>query len=175
MEYALIHQGEADAPWLWSAHPLLRPEGGLRIELPEGAEMTLWELEEGRLVRRGLFAWPWAEIGGARRDLSRLSSEAEARERPLAAKVFGRWPEEGARLVLANGHGFRVQAEGVDWLGLWMNLCGWRGAGPAPYYNLGFEPTAAPFDSLTEALAAGAARRIRPGERIRWSVTLTAF
>ena len=56
-----------------------------------------------------------------------------------------------------------------------MNLCGWRGAGPAPYYNLGFEPTAAPFDSLTEALAAGAARRIRPGERIRWSVTLTAF
>ena len=53
---------------------------------------------------------------------------------------------------------------------MWLRHGGWSGTGGEPYRNIGIEPGNASCDALSEAVAAGTAGRLGPGEVRRWAI-----
>ena len=66
----------------------------------------------------------------------------------------------------------KYDPEALPWLGLWVNKNAWSGCGSKPYLNLGLEPTTAPHDFLTEAVAQGHANVLQAGESKSWSLSV---
>jgi len=175
LQYSLKNAGDTAWPWLWCAHPLIAVERGMRIELPTGrvfrvTQTTLPRAEPSNAPLR----WPLLPLrDGSEVDLG--ASFVGAHEpRHFAAKVFVAAATPGEiRLCSAGGAEcltFRYDESEIPWVGLWINAEAWSGCGSPPYLNLGVEPSTAPCDSLTAALAEDRVDWLQPGQTRTWSL-----
>jgi galactose mutarotase-like enzyme len=156
-------------PFVWSSHPLLDVQPGMRLEVParsarvDGcsarfAELT--EVEPGEIV-------PWPQIGGL--DLSIIPGAEASMAVKLVARELGEGraalvdPLAGARFE------FRFDPALVPQIGLWLNYGGWSGkAGAPPYYNIGFEPCIGGRDRLDLAMEADEYGLLPPESPLNW-------
>lgn len=143
-------------PFVWSSHPLLDVQPGMRLEVPARSARVdsrsakfakLTGVEPGEIIS-------WPRIGEL--DLSSIPG-AEA---GMAAKLVARELSEGCTALIDPQAGarfeFRFDPALVPQVGLWLNYGGWSGkAGAPPYYNIGFEPCIGGRDRLDLAMEAG--------------------
>ncbi len=149
-DYRLRSAADHDLAFIWSAHPLLTLEPGMRVLLPEGAVVRV---NEGGTngPAEGEYGWPLrASVDGGAVDLSRLPDPSAG----LAFKLWSRPLSEGwAALVARDGElRFAFDPALLPQVGLWLNAGGWSGTGGEPYRNLGLEPCIGAQDSLREAV-----------------------
>jgi galactose mutarotase-like enzyme len=167
--YRVRHLGDEPFPWIWSAHPLLNVQPGSVLSLPGVSRVKLAAVH-GRpdLSENSEVSWPDA-LGGT--DGGFVFPEMGS----WAVKAFGNLPADGRMLLtdprLGERLEFRVRAEEVPMVGLWINCHGWAPPGRRPYYNLALEPCIGAPDRLdTAVLEWRTAQVLRPGEQREWSV-----
>ena len=171
--YHLFNTGQQPWPWLWCAHPLLAVEHGMRIGLCAGQEMLLPGDERG--VEASTRGWP--ELCAANGELIDLEGVYANEDRPegFCQKVFVR--STGQASIYAPDGSERLEFSFDDaelpWIGLWINNLGWCGNGSEPYLNLGIEPATSPHDHLTDAVEAGEARWLEPGQASSWALSIS--
>lgn len=169
-DYRLTSLGP-DLPFLWSMHPLLALDAGARLAIGRLDEVTVTsETGLDLATRGGLAGWPVAE----RREGGTIDlSEIQGVDASIALKAYADAP---SGLVIA----YQPDGSGlvIDWdrraapaLGVWIDAGGWP-VGEARH-QVALEPTTAPFDDLTAALAAGRAAWVRPGRDVRWWTTMS--
>jgi len=145
LDYAVENEGERPLDFTWCLHALCALEAGMQLELPDGAAL-------------------------------RVPDPREAGFAPRATKRFY-GPLERGRVALRAATGresLRISFDPaqIPFLGLWLNFGGWSGAGGAPYWNAGLEPSIGDADSLDDACARGTAARLEPGARRSWRVAI---
>jgi galactose mutarotase-like enzyme len=175
LAYRVVNVGDAAVEWAWAAHPLLAVERGDRIVLPSSVGKVLVEGSgKQRLGKRGaVHAWPVAELsGGERVDLS----VAGGIEDGVGDKLFTASPAEGWAALERVKAGARIEvqfdAQRSPWLGLWLCYGGWPEGKANRQQCVALEPCTAPMDSLAQAMAAGLARRLEPGESDEWGMRI---
>ncbi|MNK30472.1 Aldose 1-epimerase [compost metagenome] len=165
LDYQVSNPSDRPFPFIWSSHPLLALEDGMRIDLPEGHPLEVYGSD--RLGDRHTpLVWPHADG----RDLSRVARSG------WSAKLAGPAPARG---WVGLKHQDRMLRLGYDPaqvtdLGLWLNMGGWCPLpGKAPYFNLGLEPCIGWGDDLAYAIARGLSHGVLPprAER-RWFLEL---
>jgi len=150
-QYRVTNLGDAPLDWIWSAHPLIAIEPGMRVELPPG--------HYHRNIARpaGLGAAPLDPLPGP--------------ESRVALKIWSHPLAEGwARVTAADGalH-MRWDARELPQAALWMNLGNDAGDGGAPFYNMGLEPCIGAQDSLADAVTEHKIyASLGPGESRSW-------
>lgn len=165
LDYRVTNPTDHPFPFIWSSHPLLALEDGMRILLPEAHPLEVYG--SNRLGDRHThLVWPF--VAGL--DLSRVARSG------WSAKLVGPAPARG---WVGLTHQDRLLRLGFDpaqvtELGLWLNMGGWCPLpGKAPYFNLGLEPCIGWGDDLAYAIARGLNHGVLPphGER-RWFLEL---
>jgi hypothetical protein len=171
LSYALANESPFSFKYLWSAHPLLALNPGMRVHLPPDTKVCVDWSKGDRLG--GLLAehpWPltYDRLGQAV-DLSLILS----REAGHVDKLYTNRLSDGWCAVHDPSDGFYVAAmfppERVPYVGISINLGGWPTDRPANY-NLGLEPCNGYPDSLDVAIARGDCAVAAPGERNDWHV-----
>jgi hypothetical protein len=173
LTYALTNESCFPFKYLWSAHPLLAPNPGMRVHLPpETAVRVDWSKDSrlGSLLEE--HPWPVShDRFGREVDLGLIPN----RESGHVEKLYTTRLNDGWCAVHDPEDGFYVAAifpsERVPYVGLSINLGGWPLDRPA-YYNLGLEPCNGYPDRLDVAVAAGDCAIAAPGERHEWHVDL---
>jgi len=169
LAYRAINPTPFEMPFVWSSHPLLDVQPGMRLEVParsarvEGgtaAFMSQTGVEPGEVV-------PWPVVGDL--DLSTIPG-AEA---GMAVKLAARELDEGRAALVDPQAGarfeFRFDPVLVPQVGLWLNYGGWSGKdGAPPYYNIGFEPCMGGRDRLDLAMEAGEYGLLPPESTLNW-------
>ncbi len=170
VEYTLSNKEKFAIPWFWCAHPLLDVKPCMRLNLPKGLRFRV-EGEDQAKIRH-----QWPTIRFEQNEIIDLSKifDNDGKTRRFASKIFVRAPEDGTVTVEApDSHErltLRFDPEILPWLGLWINNRGWSGCGSEPYRNLGVEPTTAPYDKVSDAIANDAVRWLKPGESCQWTL-----
>lgn len=157
LKYRVTNLSPFAFPFLWSIHPLLRLEPGMRLSLPKGVETVWIEFSSHDFFGAKGTQQPWPIARTARGEPFDLSTIPPAWVE-LAVKYFtqplsGNEPVETA-LETRDGHGlrFRFDPRSVTHVGIWMNCGGWAGTNGEPYYNIGFEPCIGGTDALEAAV-----------------------
>jgi galactose mutarotase-like enzyme len=165
--YSVRSTGTEPFPFLWSAHPLLNPQPGTRIELPGIDRVTIGAaLGRNDLSSDAEIAWP---LGGGEQF---LMPPAEG----WAAKLFARSPAVGCARITdpTRGEVFELEWDGAEipWLGLWLNPGGFGPEG-SRHYTLAVEPCLAAPDRLDRAVDEWrVAPILHPGEERVWRLTV---
>jgi hypothetical protein len=172
--YRITNHAEHPLPYIWAAHPLLRIEPGMRIDLPEHVVLSCAAGTGDNLPAFGRgFTWPLAPRDGLEPlDLSRVPEPIGA-----ALKLFTQ-PLDPGWVAVSSADGresFRLDFSNSpsQCIGLWLNYGGWSGSGSPPYFNTGIEPTTSPCDTLTDAITQNLAAVVAPGEIQQWTLTTT--
>jgi galactose mutarotase-like enzyme len=150
--YSVTNNGQAPLQFIWSAHPLLNIEPGMRLSVPPRARFNRETTipYDGLAAKSGLH-YPLRMRNGTREvDLSILPDASAG----VALKLWSDpMPEGWASLQALDGE-LRLQwdVDRLPQLAIWLNLGAWAGDGGSPYYNLGLEPCFGAQDSLAEAV-----------------------
>lgn len=171
LDYRLENLSSLTLPYLRCAHPLFRLEPGMTIGLPPGTPLHTGFTAGVSPVKNPV--WPWPPGLGPD---GRIPDSNTPGFHPFAAKIFTEAGTADSVSLEAPGGGERLRlrqklAE-TPYLGLWINVRAWNGAGDTPYLNLGLEPATAPCDDLAEAVRKGTALRLPPGAVRTWSLSL---
>ncbi len=152
VDYTVSNQGQSPLQFIWSLHPLLAIEPGMRLRLPPGARFNCWSSHpEGGVAASGL-SFPLS-LGG--HDLAALPGPTAGVSLKLWSDPLPPLGGQGwAALRARDGElQMRWDAALLPQVGFWMNLGAWTGDSGAPYYNLGLEPCIGAQDSLAEAVS----------------------
>lgn len=170
LDYTLSNFSDSSAPWLWSAHPLLRVEEGDLIVLPnEIKEVTVEYCSTDQFQKRSCIEWPCAQtLSGTTVDLSRV----EAMDGTTAYKLFAQMGKTGwaslYRRRTGQGLVFRFDPSELPFLGLWICSGAWPERGDRKQYTVALESTTADFDSLAAAQRNGRAHSLGCRESRQW-------
>lgn len=148
LEYTATNNGDAPMQSIWSAHPLLAIEPGMRLVVPPSARFHKWVSVPADLSEQASgLSFPFTARGI---DLTTLPDASAA----IALKLWSGPLDEGWATLIASDGEFRLRwdAAQLPQVGFWMNLGAWAGDAGAPYYNLGLEPCIGAQDSLAEAV-----------------------
>ncbi len=165
-EYRVQSQADQPLPIHWAQHPVIRPEPGSYIDLPEVHTVRCsW--------RNGIdlpdeTTWPKATLGdGSEKDLACVGS-GEGWATVLYADA-----REGARVVAPDGArlDFEWDHEFAPALRVWISCGGWP-PDAEPSEQIALEPCTSMHDHLAGAMADGEERILRPGESLHWWVRL---
>ena len=173
LDYELVNRAEAVFKFLWSAHPLLALQPGMRICLPPGVGVRVdWSKDErlGRPLDQ--HAWPIThDHNGQAVDLSLILPEHVH----LVDKLYTTRLEEGWCVLHDPKTGryvaFLFSPGEIPFVGLSINLGGWPLNGPG-YYNLGLEPCRGYPDRLDRAVTSGDYVTTQPGQRLTWTMDM---
>ncbi len=149
LEYHMENVGGAGFFYNWTAHPLLAPEEGLRVELPTS------------LREPATAPFSMSSSGYAHMSFTRKLRRSEGR-------VSAYWPSSGERIQ------FRFDTGRIPYVGIWVTQGGWPGNAVHPQYSVAIEPTFAP-GSLAQAIASGNAPRLEQGAVATWELFVTAL
>lgn len=173
MHYEVRNLGPADVAFIWSAHPLLRLQPGMRLRFPESARFNVYSAAPGtRLSPDTGLIWPLTVEHGER------SVKLERMPAPDARVAFKIWSdplEEGWAAVSAEDGTLRMQFDvrEIPQVALWLNAGGWSGAGGEPEYNFALEPCIGAQDSLQDAVVKhGRYGLLRGGATQRWALQI---
>lgn len=178
IDYSVENTGPVAVPYAWSAHPLFAVDAGDRIHLPGNPEITVEGSAGQRLGPSGAkHTWPHVTLptpgDGSAVDLS-VAQDALA---GIGDKLYTAAPAEGwcalDRLEFGKRITLRFDPTLCPWLGLWLCYGGWPEAAAQRQQAVALEPCNAPVDSLAEAVARGAARRLQPGGTDRWTLQIS--
>jgi galactose mutarotase-like enzyme len=165
MVYALINRKERPFPYLWSAHPILNIEEGMRISLPADSPVRINSPDN---TPTGL--WPFL---APNTPIDQIPSRTAA----IARKLFvGPLTEGWVSVSTLAGETLRFSFDvrELPYVGLWQNYGGWSGNESfSPYYNLGVEPCSGMPDSLSTAQAWGTCPALPPRHTSTWTITLS--
>lgn len=171
LSYRAINRAPFPFPFLWSAHPLLAVEPGMRLLLPDEAPLRIYGGSETRFGGLGSpIQWPRL----LERDLSLIPRQSAG----FAVKLFGASPERGWVGLHDPKSASTLRMEydpaHVPHLGLWLNMGGWTPfEGETPYFNVGLEPCIGAGDDLSLAVRHFRAHGVIPAKgETRWSLTL---
>lgn len=171
IEYRLSNQSTVPVPYLWCAHPLIAIEPGMTIVLPEQTPM----LSRGGVNIPEIHSFAWPSLSPATR-LDTIPDPKNPDSSPFAIKMFSaKASTSQVEIKSTDGNESLLLAwnpEDIPHLGMWLNAGAWSGCGSNPYFNLGLEPATAAFDSLADALAAGEACILPPGESHSWQLEI---
>ena len=167
LRYSLTNTGEGKEPFLWAIHPLLAIRPGDRLVLPDDVRSVTVEAISGvpGVAPGDTLPWPKADKGIAF-DLLDLGGEA-------FTKVFAGPLVRGmARLQGVDGSAveFSWDHRELPWLGIWITRGAFRG-----FHHVALEPSNAPCDGLSEAVARGRHRLLESAETQLWSLNLRLF
>jgi hypothetical protein len=165
LSYTLRSLSDEPLALVWSSHPLVAIEEGMRIELAEGTRVMI--TSEGSPLGPGGTSFEWPLCGTF--DLSSITPKAG-----WYAKMFSEILDPGEVTLLALG-GERLR---LSWssrrrllrLGLWLNYNGCSGDGGEPLQLLGLEPCIGAADALEDAVAESTALVLEPGDQRDWHV-----
>ena len=166
LDYELENLGGEPFPHLWSAHPLLQVQPGMRLDLPAGVSEVLADCASDPALAGRRLPWPGESL-----DLSLIRSRAAG----VAIKRFVRDLPEG-RCALrdpATGHAleFAWDPAEIPHLGVWLCSGGWPEVGRGQL-TVALEPCTGMPDALEAAWRLGCARILPAGGRSRWSLRL---
>ena len=177
LHYCLRNDTPFDIRYLWSSHPLLAPQPGMRICLPQGVKVRVDWSKDGRLGELlDEHAWPeMVDSRGNPVDLSLiLPEQARLVDKLYTTRLSQGWCalyEPVSRQYTA----FLFSPQEVPYVGLSINLGGWpvdeTGEQPG-YYNLGLEPCNGYPDRLDIAIQKGDCPTLKAGSSHEWSLQL---
>jgi hypothetical protein len=172
LHYTVTNTGACPFPFLWSAHPLIRFEQGMTIDLEYSIPFTV-ESAFGASPFKAGDSFRWAGSNGP----YKIPSPGHPAFEPFAMKIFSRADSIHALTVVAAD---RQESLRLEWdtpvirhLGLWMNYGAWCGLGKTASFSLGIEPTTSPFDDLAKAVEQNRAIQLQPGQSRQWSMELS--
>ena len=177
IQYALVNPSPFPIKYLWSSHPLIAPQPGMRIYLPEGVKVRVDWSKDGRLGDPlAEHDWPLTrDCFGNAVDLSLiLSEQARLVDKLYTTRLSQGWcavhdPTSGLYVA------FVFSPEKIPYVGLSINMGGWPvdefGQKPG-YYNLGLEPCNGYPDRLDFAIARGACQTLPAEGSTHWDLLL---
>jgi hypothetical protein len=152
-DYNVTNDADAPIQYVWSAHPLLAIEPGMRLLLPAAARFNRWATIPPDLLAQesGLTYPPTIDASAGAIDLASLPDASAG----IALKLWSDPLAEGWATLHAHDGALRMcwDVAQLPQVAFWMNLGAWAGDGGAPYFNLGLEPCIGAQDSLAEAVA----------------------
>lgn len=178
LDYKVINLSPYPLPFVWSIHPILNIEAGMRLVLPRQINRIRVDSSvDGFLGKMGaMHPWPLTTgVDGQTIDLSEiLPAEAGRAAKFYTLPLQGTDPVEAIVTDVKNKHsfGFRFLPAEISHLGIWMNYGGWSGVGPAPYYNLGLEPCIGGADALTIAQRLNEYAILEAKQTRRWTLEM---
>jgi galactose mutarotase-like enzyme len=181
LDYRIRNHGRTGFAWLWSAHPLLAAEPGMRVELPGEPSLTKEfglsnrigpDDDTGLRGHLSRHVWPYVRgADGRLNDLRRLDFP----QPPVTDKVVARVLDEGwaALAVPASGERLTIRFDPVTlpFLGVCVNLGAWPATGE-PGRWVAIEPSTGSTDRLDEAHARGECGWLEPGATRSWHLEL---
>jgi hypothetical protein len=180
LSYAVTNLSRSCLPFVWSVHPLLQIESGMRIFLPSGVENV--RVDSSTLPSLGGFdtrhSWPLTrDSDGQAFDLSEVPPPSWQQAYKLYSLLLaGKELVETGVYTSDGQHSFRFRfsPEQVTHAALWLHYGGWcRVDGAPPYCNLGLEPCVGGADSLSSACEVlGEHSMVEPRAARRWSLDL---
>jgi len=158
LEYRITNLSPFPLPFIWSIHPLLRIEPGMRLLLPPAVSQIRVDFSTNDFLGKmgALKSWPQAmDESGRTIDFSRIQPPSFAQ----GVKFFTFplqevGPVETALIDPQGEHSFRFRfhSNEISHIGVWMNYGGWTPLDKPAYYNLALEPCIGASDSLTVAV-----------------------
>jgi galactose mutarotase-like enzyme len=152
VEYQVSSDSDAPIQYIWSAHPLLAIEPGMRLLLPPAARFNRWAtIPPDLLAQASGLSYPAVVSAGTRTfDLASLPDASAG----IALKLWSDPLAEGWAALHARDGALvmRWDVARLPQVAFWMNLGAWAADGGAPYFNLGLEPCIGAQDSLAEAV-----------------------
>jgi galactose mutarotase-like enzyme len=151
-EYSVTNTADAPLHFIWSAHPLMAIEPGMRLLLPPEARFNCLRFAPGSApeLERGVRFPLTAQSSTGAIDLTTLPD-------PSAGVALKLWsdPCDASWATLRAWDGeFRLHwdAAQLPQVAVWMNFGAMAFDGGAPYFNMGLEPCIGAQDSLAEAV-----------------------
>ncbi|WP_255460646.1 aldose epimerase family protein [Edaphobacter albus] len=165
IRYSVQNIAEIDTSFLYACHPLFAIEAGDRIVLPSDIDtLQLTYSKTGRFGQTGDFlSWPGEELDTV---LSKDADEAEMFYSRQTMKGRCGLYRTRHRQGLILSYPPRV----LPYLGLWLCYGGWPGGQSPQQYAIAMEPTAAPCNTLKEALDRRLACLLLPGDHLDWEL-----
>ena len=166
--YEAENRTREQMPYLWALHGLLTVTTADRIVLPDVEQVTATYLAlDGKTLEVPSLSYP---------DTNGVLPFSLDRVQPASRRFAGKFYLGGMHnRVAAVGHDSQWLLLGwdqhIDALGLWFNYGAWPEL-PGTHH-LALEPTTAPVDHLGQALDAGTAVWLKPGESKAWTITMT--
>ena len=163
VDYSVVNLLREPLPYLWALHALLAVRQGDRLDIPNltSVRPSFLGLAGERLGARSL------PLSGDNGLLPFPLDQVQGPQAGFAAKLIAENLPAGTARIGQPGHWLELGwSGGISSLGIWMTYGAWHG-----HYEVAIEPTSAPADSLTEAMAANAPP-LSPGELRRWQVRL---
>jgi galactose mutarotase-like enzyme len=170
-KYTLENHADTPLFYIWSAHPMIRLEPGMRLRVSEKARFARSFAVADTEVKGETVAWPPRVYKhGQIVDVDPLPGP----EAKVGFKMLSEPLEQGwAELEAKDGSLRYIFAEQPLQLALWFNLGAWSGDGGSPYYNLAFEPCLGWQDSLQEAVEKHGCHHTLPAsEQHAWSLNV---
>lgn len=151
-EYAVVNNADDPLDFIWSAHPLIAIEPGMRLMLPEQARfhsVQMFRDAPPKLDRDVRFPLTVQSADGP--------IGLAALPEPSAGVAVKLWSEPSAAgwATLRAGDGeirMRWDPALLPQIAVWMNLGAAAFDGGAPYFNMGLEPCMGAQDSLEDAV-----------------------
>ena len=169
LDYTVTNTGRAPIQWIWSAHPLLALEPGMRLELPPEARYHCSGATPPDLVAVHGLRFPQV---GPNLNLDPLPG----REAAIALKLWSEPLTDGWAALHAADGALRMRWDTalLPQVAFWLNCGAWAADGGAPYYNLGLEPCSGAQDSLEQAVRERLLfETLPPGAERRWWLEVT--
>ncbi len=167
-DYAVENLTGQPMPYLWAMHMLLATGPGDRICLAGIDRLAATYVSlEGSVLPITAVDWP-AGDGRIGFPLDHVQAAMG-----FAGKFYAPVPKVAIARVMGATGGLQFGWDGdqVGHLGLWLGCGGWPTVGQV--HQIAIEPTTASADHLGQAMEAGQAVVLHPGQIVRWSVRLT--
>ena len=169
MRHRITNTGARPLDFLWKLHPALAIDEGDTVDVP-GQTCELVDPSFGRTAAPARFAWPHAsQVDGSSIDLRVVPALDGTREFVYVRDLTDGWCALHRR-KLGMGFGLVFPVEVFSSVWLFMTFGGWRG-----HSTVVLEPCTTVPKDLNEAIRAGSARRLAPGESLECTVRAILF
>lgn len=169
-EFDITNVGSQPYPFVMGFHPALSIAPGYRIDLPSGIVQV--DEASGAMGTVGQqYDWPWLTTAEGRRNMCIIPPRSRGEFgghffRPNGSDLWWALTDSTQRI----GLGMVVPSDQFAGLWLWQVFGGWRG-----YYHVAIEPWTSYPITLHQAVSAGTAQWLIPGQPYHTSFTITGF
>jgi len=169
IEFKIDHQGFLPIDYIWGTHPAYAVEPGCLIHIP-GLTGIVGQANDPLLGESGRrYAWPILKTASGLTDMSVLQPAGRYSAGHYVTDLSAGWyaieyPQRGSGLL------FEFPLDLCPYLWLWLSYGGWRG-----YYLAVVEPWTSYPVTLSDAVAAGTHRVLKPGEQIVFNTRVTPW